>query len=443
MKNLVTPRLRFSAGLLPAALLLLTISCGQETVDDRTTEKEIPTVDSLLSKEALADKVLGLLIGSAIGDAMGAPTEMWDRLSIRMEYGHVDSLDQLVREASPEGPWAYNLPPGGTTDDTRWKVLVADYLSRRPAGVDTLDARAFGQHIVQTYIEYIKELKATESFSPTPFEAEARRMTWLQEWALVARPYVEGDYEAYIVALNRFYGGDMACAGLLYAPMIGLYYPGKPALAYREGYRLAIFDHGYARDISALSAALTAAAAAHRADPEQSLAVIREIDPYGFFESRLLGRSAYRIYREARSIAYDAAHHKPTTAELAAVTLPAGYTGTPEDFLQRERAFELLDPRLQDAPFHAGEIWLVTLTGILLYDWEFMPALEFIVNYGRDNDTSGAVAGALLGAYHGAGALPADLTATILEINRETLGIDLEEKALELTEAIWTRHPGS
>ena len=83
---------------------------------------------SKLSKERLYDKVLGMLVGSAIGDAMGAPTEMWSRADIGINYGFVDDLDTLVREPSAEGPWEYNLPAGGTTDDTRWKKLVSEFL---------------------------------------------------------------------------------------------------------------------------------------------------------------------------------------------------------------------------------------------------------------------------------------------------------------------------
>jgi ADP-ribosylglycohydrolase len=69
--------------------------------------------------------------------------------------------------------------------------------------------------------------------------------------------------------------------------------------------------------------------------------------------------------------------------------------------------------------------------------------MEFIINYGRDNDTTGALAGAILGAYHGASGLPQDLVETVLTTNRENLDIDLEKVAETLTEAIWRRHPGN
>ena len=430
----------------PKALLYLAISgsiailgCRPEPPPEATAGK-VRTLDTLLTKAQLADKVLGMLVGSAIGDAMGAPTEMWDRTGIRTHYGHIDTLDPLIREASPEGPWSYNLAAGGTTDDTRWKILTAGFLRQSPADADTLDATAFSRYIIDHYLQYIEGLKATEGFEAGPYEQQARQMTWLQEWALVARPYAEGDHEGYLRALNRFYGGEMVCAGLLYSPLIGIYYAGVPDLAYREAYRLGIFDHGYARDITGLAAALTAAAAGHRAGPENCLAVVRDIDPYHFFESRLLGRSAFRIFQEAQRIAYQARQYRPSQADLEKAVLPAGWKSAATDFLQRERAYELMAPRLQDAPFHAGEIWLVTLTGIQFGEWEFLPTLEFITNFGRDSDTSGAVAGAVLGAYHGADALPPGLRAAVLQVNREMLGIDLEKTAGDLTEAIWKRH---
>jgi len=423
-------------------VLFLSASACQQTSSQKPETMPSSHVDSLLTRDQLADKVLGLLVGSAIGDAMGAPTEMWDRMSIRIEYGHIDTMDVHVREASPEGPWDYNLPAGGTTDDTRWKKLAADYLIAQAAGADSLDSRAFGQHIIDTYLDYIKTLKTTDSFEPEPFERALRRMTWLQEWALVAKPYVEGDYENYMTALNRFYGGDLACAGMLYAPMVGLYYPGHPEKAYAEGYRLGIFDHGYARDITGLTAALTAAAAGYNSSPEENFDVIRQIDPHEFFRSRLLGRSAYRIYREARNIAYEAKNYEPGSSKLDSLLLPRRWKASRMLFAQREKAFDLLDSKLQDAPFHAGEIWLITLTGMMMHDWEFLPAMEFIINYGRDNDTTGAVAGAILGAYHGASALPPDLKELVLKTSRETLDIDLEQTAEQLTEAIWKRHPG-
>ena len=55
---------------------------------------------------------------------MGAPTEMWNRFDMQVEFGHIDGLDSMVREPSAEGIWDFNMPAGSTTDDTRWKALM-------------------------------------------------------------------------------------------------------------------------------------------------------------------------------------------------------------------------------------------------------------------------------------------------------------------------------
>ncbi len=398
-------------------------------------------IDTSLTYDQLYDKILGLLVGSAIGDAMGAPTEMWSREGIEIEYGFVDSLDKVVREASPEGPWDFNLSAGGTTDDTRWKELTFEYLiaeeqkrSRRNPPLQ--DARRFAQSLIDLYLRDIEELKNIDSFDPEPFEVSARKMTWLQEWALVAKPYVEDDLDAYSRALNRFYGGDLSCAGMLYAPSLGAFYPGRPGLAYEEAYKLGIFDMGYARDLSSLTAAMTAAALHSKANPDAIINVVRDVDPNDYFKSRLIGRTAYRILKEARAIAYESRQIEKEDLLDMDIRFPRNYPHDSLYYGRVKKAYELLDNKLQDVPFHAAEIFLVNITALLFTDMDFERALEFVTNFGRDNDTTAAVSGAILGAYHGFNRLPRHLTEPVIKVNKQELNIDLEELARKFTKAV-------
>ena len=401
---------------------------------------QLPENQAVYTKEQLYDHLLGLLVGSAIGDAMGAPVEMWGRSGIQADYGYISAPDPHVREASAEGPWKYNLPAGGTTDDTRWKALAVNFFTQKKNNGQFLlgkkpEATAFAQYIVDQYEKDIQSLKATVGFDPEPYEEAARRMQWLQEWALAARPYAAKDYEAYADAVSRFYGGEMVCAGLLYAPAIGGFYPGNPAEAYDEAWRLSIFDLGYARDITALTAALTAAALNPARTPESLWASLREIDPQGFSKSRLVGRTSFRLFRQAQDIVYQCRQLQPGQGSGY---IPPNFRGDTLQFFQMQKAFELLDSYNQDMPFHAGEIYLINLTALLFSDLDFQTAMEFVVNFGRDNDTVGAVTGGILGAYHGFSKLPA-CKSEVLKVNRELLGIDLEALARAMTEAAWNR----
>ncbi|MCS5489246.1 ADP-ribosylglycohydrolase family protein [Algoriphagus limi] len=382
-----------------------------------TFEKKL--LESGLTQEELQDKILGMIVGSAIGDAMGAPTEMWPRASIQLEYGFVKELDSLIREASPEGTWLPNLPEGGTTDDTRWKVFTADYLSTQ--NPDQLSARDFAKKILDTYQGYLEESDKLDRQDSIKIEKVNLKLGWLQEWAKVSQPFISDNLVGYADSLGKFYGGEMVCAGLLYAPTLGTYFPGNPEKAYQEAYKLSIYDLGYAKDLTALSAAMTAAGMKKNASPDSLLASL-EVDPQHYFESRLVGRTANRIINDALFIVEEAKkldslgnHMDPESPAL-------------------KFAFSQLDARIQDMPFHAGEIFLQTLTAMIYSDFDFMNTLIFLTNYGRDNDTTAALAGAILGAYYGFEKLPIKEKQQVLSVNKELLGIDLEESGKKLSD---------
>jgi len=168
----------------------------------------------------LRDKILGMLVGSAIGDAMGAPTEMWTRTQIEAEYGYVRDLHPRMTPPSPEGTWELNVRAGTTTDDTRWKALTVDYLSETNGS--ELRAKDLAAHLSGRFASEIDELRKLTIDDPAPaLIAGVMRLQWLKEWERVARAYMGGDLDEYSSALNRFYGGEMVCAGLLFSPTLG------------------------------------------------------------------------------------------------------------------------------------------------------------------------------------------------------------------------------
>ncbi|MEB2774090.1 ADP-ribosylglycohydrolase family protein [Algoriphagus sp. D3-2-R+10] len=398
--------------------LLLITACNKKESSSpiQFSDQEVPELG--MSEKQLHDKILGMLVGSAIGDAMGAPTEMWARDAIKLEYGFVESLDSMIREVSPEGVWIANLPAGGTTDDTRWKVLASTYLLTQKS--NELNAKDFVKHILTTYELYTKEFKEIKTVDPEPFESAYLKLGWLQEWAKVSQPFIEDNLIGYADSLGKFYGGEMVCAGLLYAPSIGSYFPGNPEKAYQEAYKLSLYDLGYAKDITAQSAAMTAAGMKLGATKEDLLASLR-LDPAHYFQSRLVGRTAHSILKNALWISAEAAKQDSLGNQLK------------ENSKALQFAFTQLDQRLQDMPFHSGEIWLQTLTAMIYADFEFMGTLTFLVNFGRDNDTTSAVAGGILGAFYGFEQLPKLEREKVLRVNKELLGTDLEQIANDLT----------
>ena len=419
-----------------AVLLLLLVACKTENKADSipspTTEPYADT-DLGLDQDAYYDKVLGALVGSAIGDAMGASTEMWHRKDIQLTYGYITGLTPAVREQSPEGTWDHNLMAGATTDDTRWKSLMVSYFNTYD---QELTPQNFANFIAQEYRSLTSSLSNENNQKDTDaLDQHIEKIDWIKEWARVALAYQDG-HEAYVKAQHRFYGGEMSCAGQLYSPMIGLISK-TPVQAYEKAYELSLFDIGYAKDITALVSAMT-----HMAMRTQNMDSIMDvptfIDPMGYADSRLVGRIPYALIDAARKnvrrvndlVLVDSLMEKDSLY----FKVPQGFTKTKKDWVRQETLYQILEKDERAIAFHAAEIWQILVTGLAFGNGDFEKTMQFIVNYGRDNDTVAAVAGMILGAKLGYSQLPRDLKEKAVKVNREYMGIDLELLAIALTQ---------
>ncbi|MFJ3956762.1 ADP-ribosylglycohydrolase family protein [Arthrobacter sp. NPDC090010] len=74
------------------------------------------------------------LIGLAVGDALGMPTQSMSRAEIARRYGPIDRL----RDAIPDQPIAPGMPAGAVTDDTEQALLVAKLLIDGGGRIDAL-----------------------------------------------------------------------------------------------------------------------------------------------------------------------------------------------------------------------------------------------------------------------------------------------------------------
>ncbi|MEM1337818.1 MAG: ADP-ribosylglycohydrolase family protein [Bacteroidota bacterium] len=420
------------------SIAMLWISCEgpKSKVDIPSPKKAAYASDTLqLSPEVLYDKVLGALVGSAIGDAMGAPTEMWHRKNIQLKYGYVTDIEPVVRPESPEGSWAHHLMAGATTDDTRWKYLTAKYFS---AFSTELTPENFAAFIVDYYQSQTKKLKdASISVAPDSLDVRIEKIDWIKEWARVAIAYGEGPKE-YQKAQSRFYGGEMSCAGQLYTPMFG-FVSKTPDDAYQLAYEHALFDIGYGRDIAALVSAMTHMALRTQ-NMDSILNVAAFVDPYGYQDSRLVGRISYGIAENAitnvLAIRQEVLVDSLLKKDAILFKVPDGFPGSKDEWVRQEKVYQLLEKDEKAIAFHAGEIWQILITGMQFGQGDFEKTLQFIVNYGRDNDTVAAIAGMILGARDGYSGLPDNLKKKVVQVNTENLGIDLEALAQELTAEI-------
>jgi len=420
---------------LVVCILMLVSSCKKKdiSIDLKSPQKKAYFNDTLkLSEVERYDKILGALVGSAIGDAMGASTEMWHRSDIQLKYGYINGLTPAIRNQSPEGAWGHNLMAGATTDDTRWKYLMVKYFSNYES---KLNATNFSEFISDYYAQLVESLSANQSQkNPDALDAEIEKIEWIKEWARVSIVYKK-DFSAYQKAQNRFYGGEMSCAGQLYTPMFGLV-TNTPEAAYHLAYDHALFDFGYAKDISALVAAMT-----HVAMRTQNIDSIINttafVDPYCYQDSRLIGRIAYSTSDAAVKNVLGIKQFLSTKSleivDSVIPKIPNYYKGTSDDWTLQEIIYQSLEKDKKKIAFHAGEVWQILVTALQFGEGDFTKTMQFIINYGRDNDTVAAIAGMILGAKTGYSKLPEGLKEKVLKVNKLYMGIDLEILAKEIT----------
>ena len=414
--------------------VLMVLSCKDPTsdVDIPSPKKSSFIADHIqLTKEEYYDKVLGALVGSAIGDAMGASTEMWHRNEIQLKYGYITGLTPAVRQQSPEGTWDHNLTAGATTDDTRWKYFMVKYFSKYKSD---LSPGNFSKFITDYYGALTEKLAENRNASnPDLFDVQIEKIDWIKEWARVALAYQKGGAE-FQKAQHRFYGGEMSCAGQLYTPMFGLLSK-NPEEAYEIAYDHAIFDLGYAKDISGLVAAMTHTALRTK-NMDSILNTAIFVDPEEYENSRLVARLSRSIIDASRRsvllsreiVVSDSVDVKDSLG----IKIPKDFPSSKQDWVQQDFVYGILEKDKKAIAFHSGEIWQILVTALEFGQGNFEKTMQFIVNYGRDNDTVAAVAGMILGAKDGYSNLPVTLRTEVLKVSKENIGLDLEETAREI-----------
>lgn len=327
----------------------------------------------------LVEHATATLLGLAVGDALGMPTQSMSRGRIASTYGTIDGL----RDAAADQPIAPSMPAGSITDDTEQALLLGDLLI---AGGGRIDPRRFADALAEW--ERVMEAKGSaDLLGPSTKAAIAA----IQNGASAADD--PGRY------------GTTNGAAMRIAP-VGIAFPSAPEvllpavldasrLTHNTGLGLSAAAAvgaaiSYALDHPAATVGDVVAAAADAADAAA---------PAGNWIAG--GAIGARIrWATAAIVEMDAA------AALAFVTDVVGTSVASQESIPATFA---LIARFGDEPYQA---------------------LLHAASIGGDTDTVAAMAGAVLGAIHGASAWPDDVAERVIAVN----DLDLEPLVRSLLE---------
>ncbi|MFI1680180.1 ADP-ribosylglycohydrolase family protein [Streptomyces sp. NPDC020607] len=356
-----------------------------------------------LPDPSLSDRITGSLIGAAVGDALGGPVEGYAPEQIAERHGgRVTGIvgpwnGDRWRTARPIAP--FHKGDGHVTDDTLLThALVRVYATVR----DHLDAYAMADHLVpdlMTIPRWIPELEA---------DALPLHRIFLAEKWLVARLHY-----GHVDPREAGAGNIVNCGAAMYMAPVGLVNAADPRAAYAEAVDIAgAHQSSYGREAAGVFAAAVAAACTS-------------------------GATAESVVEACLALAKDG-----TRAAIEAVTEVAARHGEFESALAPIRAavapFDTVGPDYRSpslgarrpSRLHSIEELPVALGMLLVGGSDYRRTVLGSVNYGRDCDSIATMAGAIVGALHGEGAVPDDWSVQVAGASR----LDLRAPGVVLTE---------
>lgn len=357
-----------------------------------------------------SDRTRGCLLGGAVGDALGAPVEFLAWSDIRARFGD-DGIQDLES--------AYGRV-GAVTDDTQMTLWTAEGVLR---GITRAHDRGVGDQLATLPGSYLRWLYTQDARLPRHFGDADRRHVLGDErtpsgW-LLGVPDLHARRAPGDTCLASLRSGLMGrrtdpindskgCGGVMRVAPLALTHDADAEVSYQRACDAAALTHSHPTGWMAAGAFAAI------------LVQLRE----GLTLERAVRRVIGRLRHEAR-------HEETTRALEDALALHVrGTTPTPGEV-------ESLG-----GGWVAEEALAIAVYAALVAGDDFARGVRTAVNHSGDSDSTGSMAGQLIGLQFGEGVIPAAWLAQ-LELREEirTIADDLVVGWAD-GEEWWTRYPG-
>jgi ADP-ribosylglycohydrolase len=360
---------------------------------------------------SLKGRVRALLFGVAYGDALGAPVEKLSAAEIRERYGRVTSLDTEWHRMS-QSETARNGRVRGSgivTDDTLMTLCLMSIYGDVKRHVDAWDM-ASGM---------VREIAWTPRWVPE-LQREAmliERLFYPEKWIFQRHQLSNCDPR------QGGIGNMVNCGAAMYIAPVGVVNACNPKAAYDEAIA---FASGHQQSFGLEAAGVLAAAIAAAFVPGTTLDAV--ID-----EALAVAKDGTRaaiadIVDAARILKH--ADYKAVVDEFHKII--ARYSPMGDNVNHTAQKAGIASDAYQPSRLNAIEELPLALGFAILNDGDFYKTIQDGINSGRDTDSIGVMAGAILGALHGESVIDAAAAAQLDRVNR----LDLFTSADAFTETV-------
>lgn len=346
---------------------------------------------------SLRGRVRAMLHGIALGDALGAPVEKLSAADIRARYGRVTSLEARWHKMDlPPEQRNYRVRGSGiVTDDTLMTLALMDIYAEQKRHLDAWDM-ADGM---------VRQIAWTPRWIPE-MQREAMlidRLFYPEKWIFQRHQLANCDPR------QGGIGNMVNCGAAMYVAPIGVVNACDPRAAYDEAIA---FAAGHQESYGLEAAGVFAAAVAAAFVPGTTIETIVET-VLGLAKDGT--RNAIADIAEAATKLKGKDHAEVVAAFHAAI---APYSPMGDDVNHTKARAGRLTAAYQPSRLGAIEELPLALGFALVNGGAFRASIEDGINSGRDTDSIGVMAGAILGAMHGESVIDAADRTTLDSANR-------------------------
>ena len=355
-------------------------------------------------------RVRGLLHGVAFGDAIGAPVEKLTPAEIARTYGRVTSLDNEWHRTSRD-PAAGNGRVRGNgivTDDTLMTLSLMAVYNEVGRHIDAWDMADGMVRQIAWVHRWVPELQRECPLLERLFYPEK----WIfQRHQLAACDPRQGGI-----------GNMVNCGAAMYIAPIGVVNACDPRGAYDEAIA---FASGHQQSYGLEAAGVLAAAIAAAFVPGTDIDTV--VDTAYALAKDGTRAAIGEIAEAAGTLRSNGADHAEVVKTFHEKILPFSPLGDDLDHTAAKAGKPT--PNYQPSRFLSIEELPLALGFAIVANGDFRRAIEDGVNSGRDTDSIGVMAGAILGAMHGESVIDASEAAQIDMANRLDLAAEADRFA--------------
>lgn len=352
-----------------------------------------------MSNISFQDRVKGVVLGTAYGDALGATIEKLSYEEIKAKYGRVKDLNVKWWKSdwSIEDRKNKVRGYGIITDDTLMTLALMNVYNTLERHIDSYDMAG----------EFIKEIAFRKRYIPE-FNKEAHiidRLFYPDKYIFIRHTLANCDPR------EGGIGNMVNCGAAMYIAPIGIVNACNPKGAYDEAI---LFAMGHQSSYGLEAAGVLAACVAKAFVPNITInEVVLTAIEFAKDGTKMAIKDMYETatklkkYRDDKDLIVKEFHK-----------VIKKYSPMGDDVSRKEEKLGIPSNHYTPSRLFSIEELPIALGYCILHDGDFSSAIIDGVNSGRDTDSIGVMIGSILGAMYGSRIIKNDDIALLEEVNK-------------------------